>query len=109
MHTFDMRKDLALESPALAKTVYRGFCAAKDAAMDHYKRSERAGTLVVIAFHRPVIRIKRRYLGRVFCKMHFGTSSFSQSLSNFRCVISSYPGRDDLTVSFNCDGAAGLA
>jgi hypothetical protein len=38
MHTVVMRKDHALEHPGLVKNLYRGFCAAKDVAMDHYKK-----------------------------------------------------------------------
>ena len=36
MHTVVMRKDLLAQHPGLAQAVYRGFCAAKDAAVKQY-------------------------------------------------------------------------
>jgi hypothetical protein len=38
MHTEVIRRDLPAQHPDLAKTIYRGFCAAKDVAMKRYRK-----------------------------------------------------------------------
>lgn len=38
MHTVVMRRDLLTQHPDLARTIYRGFCDAKDSAMENYKK-----------------------------------------------------------------------
>ena len=38
MHTVVIRKDLLAQHPGLARAIYRGFCDAKDIAMEHYRR-----------------------------------------------------------------------
>jgi 4,5-dihydroxyphthalate decarboxylase len=38
MHTVVMRRDLLAQHPDLARTIYRGFCDAKDVAMDRYRK-----------------------------------------------------------------------
>lgn len=38
MHTVVIRRDLLAEHPDLASTIYRGFCDAKDVAMDRYRK-----------------------------------------------------------------------
>ena len=37
MHTVVVRKELLAERPGLARTLYRGFCASRDAALAHYE------------------------------------------------------------------------
>jgi hypothetical protein len=64
MHTVVMRQDLALENPGLAKTVYRDFCAAKDAAMDHYKKALTFNNMdTMIPWLSPLIYENRQLLG----------------------------------------------
>jgi hypothetical protein len=70
MHTVVMRKDLALENPGLAKTVYRGFCAAKDAAMDHYNKGLTFNNIdTMIPWLSPLIEENRQLLGDDWCPM----------------------------------------
>lgn len=38
MHTVVVRRELALEHPEIVKAVYQGFCGAKDAATEQYKK-----------------------------------------------------------------------
>jgi hypothetical protein len=38
MHTVVIRRDLLAQHPDLATTIYRGFCAAKDVAMENYRK-----------------------------------------------------------------------
>lgn len=38
MHTVVLRRDLLAQHPDLARTIYRGFCAAKDVATENYKK-----------------------------------------------------------------------
>ena len=63
MHSVVMRKDLALENPGLATTVYRGFCAAKDAAMDHYNKGLTFNNIdTMIPWLSPLIEENRQLL-----------------------------------------------
>jgi hypothetical protein len=38
MHTVVVRRELALEDPNVLQAVYKGFCAAKDAVREQYKK-----------------------------------------------------------------------
>ena len=49
MHTVVVRRDLLAQHPGLTQAIYQGFCASKEAAMNHYRkgRLEQHGTLMI--------------------------------------------------------------
>jgi hypothetical protein len=64
MHTVVMRRELLAQYPGLARTVYQGFCAARDVAMEQYKRGQIFNNMdIMIPWLSKLINEDRRVLG----------------------------------------------
>jgi hypothetical protein len=64
MHTIVVPKDLLARHPGLATTIYRGFCDAKDVAMQHYRNGMTKQQMdVMIPWFTPLFDKNRHLLG----------------------------------------------
>jgi hypothetical protein len=64
MHTVVMRRELLTQHPGLAKSIYQGFCDAKDVAMEQYRKSQIFNNInIMIPWFSNLIDEDRRVLG----------------------------------------------